>query len=165
MRLLIVGGSPLWQRLERGTLDLDAFAFAGVASPDHFVNEAPVGCEVGEVARTAQQKLIGKHLLEMPIRALDRAVFVSNAWIVARRHHAVMSAQFLVAPRQVFLHVAIDVAERRRQAVAAVLLRHPAQRPQRLLKAFGEGYEALAAKHYMGVRKAREGKPEVIDAV
>src|SRR5258707_5007326 len=55
---------------------------------------------------------------------------------LAARRHAVMGAQFLVAPRQVVLGVAIEVTERRRQAVAAVLFRHPAQRPQRVLQAF-----------------------------
>src|SRR5229473_1963668 len=82
---------------------------------------------------------------------------------LAARRHAVMGAQFLVAPRQVVLGVAIEVTERRRQAVAAVLFRHPAQRPQRVLQAFGERHEALAAEHHMGMRKAREGKPEVIE--
>ena len=164
-RLFAVGGSPLGQRLECGALDLDALAVAGIAPPDHFVDEAPIGGEVGEVARAAQQKLVAKHLLEVPVRALDCAVLVSDAWIVARRRHAVMGAQFLVASRQVILGVAIKVAERRRQAVAAVLLRHPAQRPQRVLQAFGERHEALAAEHYMGICKAREGEPEVIEPV
>src|SRR5260370_146214 len=82
---------------------------------------------------------------------------------LAARRHAVMGAQFLVAPRQVVLGVAIEVTERRRQAVAAVLFRHTAQRPQRVLQAFGERHEALAAEHHMGMRKAREGKPEVIE--
>jgi len=112
-RLLVVGGSPPGQRLERGTFDLDVLAVASIASPDHFIDEAPVGGEVGEVTRTTPQKLVGKHLLEMPMRALDCAVLVSDTRIVARRSHAVMSAQFFVAQHQVFLHVAIAVAERR----------------------------------------------------
>ncbi len=59
-RLLIVGGSPSGQRLERGALDLDALAVAGVAAPDHLVDEALVGGKVGKVARAAQQKLVAK---------------------------------------------------------------------------------------------------------
>src|SRR5260370_25365537 len=82
---------------------------------------------------------------------------------LAARRHAVMGAQFLVAPRQVVLGVAIEVTERRRQAVAAVLFRHPAQRPQRVLQAFRERHEALAADHDMGMREARERQPEVIE--
>jgi hypothetical protein len=51
-RLIVVGGSPLRQQLECGALDLDALA--GIAAPDHFVDEAPIGGEVREVARAAQ---------------------------------------------------------------------------------------------------------------
>ena len=57
-RLLIVGGSAIGERFERGALDLDAFAIPGIAPPDNFVDEAPVGGEVGEGARAAQQKLV-----------------------------------------------------------------------------------------------------------
>ena len=76
-----------------------------------------------------------------------------------------MGAQLLVAPGQVLLRLAIEVAERRRQAVAAMLFRHAAQRPQRVLQAFGERHEALAAEHHMGMLEAREGEPEVIEPV
>src|SRR5437763_2017967 len=68
--------------------------------------------------------------------ALDRAVLVGDTAIVARRRHAVMGAQLLIAPGEVLLGLTIEVAERCRQTVAAVLLRHPAQRPQRVLQAF-----------------------------
>src|SRR5260370_16632647 len=96
-RLLVVGGSTLGQRLERGALDLDALAVASIAPPDHFVDEAPVGGEVGEVARAAQQKLVAKHLLEVPVRALDCALLLSDTPIVPRRRHAALRAQFFVA--------------------------------------------------------------------
>jgi hypothetical protein len=56
-----------------------------------------------------------------------------------------MGAQLLIAPGEVFLCIPVEVAERRRQAVAAVLFRHAAQRPQRVLQPFGERHEALAA--------------------
>ena len=42
--------------------------------------------------------------------------------VVAGRRHAVVGAQGFVAARQIGLGVAIEVAERRRQAVAAMLL-------------------------------------------
>ena len=74
-----------------------------------------------------------------------------------------MDAQLLVAPRQVLLGLTIEIAERRRQAVAAVLFRHAAQRPQRVLQAFRERHEALAAEHDMGMLEARERQPEVIE--
>src|SRR5437764_736977 len=95
--------------------------------------------------------------------ALDRAVLVGDTAIVARRRHAVMGAQLLIAPGEVLLGLTIEVAERCRQTVAAVLLRHPAQRPQRVLQAFRQRHEALAAEHDMGMLEARERQPEVIE--
>src|SRR5579864_8348962 len=78
-RLLVVGGSPPGQRLECGALDLDALAVAGVAAPDHFVDEAPIADEIGELARATQQKLVAKHLFEVPVRTLDCAVLMRDA--------------------------------------------------------------------------------------
>ena len=95
--------------------------------------------------------------------ALDRAVLVRDAGIVARRRHAVMGTQLLVAPGEVLLGVTIEVAERRRQAVAAMLFRHAAERPQRILQAFGERHKTLAAEHHMGMLEARERQPEVVE--
>src|SRR5262245_28762452 len=76
-----------------------------------------------------------------------------------------MGAKLLVSPRPIRLYYAIEVAERRRQAVAAVLFRHTTQRPQRVLQAFGERHEALATQHNMGMLEARERQPEVIEPV
>ena len=69
----------------------------------------------------------------------------------------------LVALRQVLLGFAIQVAECRRQAVATVLQRHTAERPQRILQALGQHHEALAAEHNMGMLKTRECQSEVIE--
>ena len=49
----------------------------------------------------------------------------------------------------------IEIAERSRQAVAAVLFRRAAQRPQRVLQAFRERHKTLAAEHHMGMFEAR----------
>jgi hypothetical protein len=163
--LLIVAGSSGGEWLEDCSLDLDAFAVPGVAPPDHLVNEAAVGSEIREVARAAQQELVAKHILEVPMGAFDRAVLVRHAAIVARRRHGVMGAQLLVASCEVLLGLTSEVVERRRQAVAAVLLRHPAQRPQRVLQPFGQRHEALAAEHHMGMLEARECQPEVVEPV
>src|SRR6185369_10687790 len=101
--LLIVAGSSGGEWLEDCSLDLDAFAVPGVAPPDHLVNEAAVGSEIREVARAAQQELVAKHILEVPMGAFDRAVLVRHAAIVARRRHGVMGAQLLVASCEVLL--------------------------------------------------------------
>jgi hypothetical protein len=50
-----------------------------------------------------------------------------------------------------------------RQAVTAVLFRHAASRPQRVLQAFRQGHEALAAQQDMGMLEAREWRAEVVE--
>jgi hypothetical protein len=75
-----------------------------------------------------------------------------------------LGTQFLVTPSEIILGNSIEVAERRRQAVAAMLFRHPAQRPQRVLQALGQRHKTLAAEHHMGMLEARERQPEVIKA-
>src|SRR6516164_11466256 len=85
--------------------------------------------------------------------------------IVARRGHAVVGTQFPVTSGEIVLGNPIEVAERRRQAVAAMLFRHTAQRPQRILQALRERYEAFAAEHHMSMLEAGEGQPEVIEPV
>ena len=58
----------------------------------------------------------------MAVRAFDRAVLVRHAAIVAGRLHPVMGAQRLVAPGQILARIpGVEIAERRRQAVAAML--------------------------------------------
>src|SRR6266852_4749293 len=99
------------------------------------------------------------------MRTLDRTVLVRDTRIVARRRHAVMGAQLLVAPGQVLLGIPMEVAERRRQAVAAMLAWHTAQRPQRALKAFRERHKTFAAEYHMGMLKTGERQPEVIKSV
>ena len=153
-RVLVVGRSPLGQRLERGALDLDALAVASVAAPHDLVDQASVGGKLGELSRAPQQQLVLDRLLQMAVGALDRAVFMREAGIVARRRHAVMSAQLLVAPRKVVLRSAIEIAERGRQAVATVLFRYAPECPQGVLQALGERHEALTAEHHMGMLEA-----------
>jgi hypothetical protein len=57
-----------------------------------------------------------------------------------------MRHQRLIAPGEVVLRVAPQIAERRRQAVGTVLFGNAAQRPQGVLQAFGERRIALAAQ-------------------
>src|SRR5437588_8501762 len=99
--------SSLGQRLKGCALDLNALAVAGVAPSDHLVNEAAVSGEIREVAGAAEQKLVAKHVLEVPMGALNHAVLVGETTIVARRRHAVMPTQLLVTPGEVLLGNAI----------------------------------------------------------
>src|SRR5262245_25965487 len=64
-RLLVIGRSPLRQRLERRSFDLDTFAIACVAPSHHLINEAPVSGKVLELMRAAQQELVMQRMLEV----------------------------------------------------------------------------------------------------
>jgi hypothetical protein len=48
----------------------------------------------------------------------------------------------------------IEITECCRQAVTAMVFRHPAQRPQRVLQAFRQGHETFAAQHDMSMGEA-----------
>jgi hypothetical protein len=127
--LLVIGALAHGQRLERDAFEIDAFAVAGVVAADDLVDTASPAGQIVEVARAAQPQRVGERLLQMPMRTpaetegfrRDRAVLVRQPCVVAGRRHAVVSAQDLVAARQIGLGVALKVAERRRQAVAAML--------------------------------------------
>ena len=111
----------------------------------------------------AQQERLLDRLLQVPVRGLDAAVLVAQAPVVARAGHAVVVEECRVAHREVFF--LSQVLERRREAVAAVLLRHPAGLPQGVLQPLGQGLEALAALDHFGMLPAREGEHEVVQDV
>ena len=90
---------------------------------------------------------------------------MGDAAIVAARCHAVMRAERVVAPGQVGAGVGVEVAERRRQAVAAMFARCPAERPQGALQAFGQRHIALAAEDDMGMFEAAARQAEVVQPV
>ena len=101
----------------------------------------------------------------MTVRRLDRAVLVRDTTVVATGGHAVVAAQRLVTGGPVLLDLRCEVAERRRQAVGAVLGRHAAERPERVLQAGGERDEALALEHDMTMFEAAEDEPEMVEPV
>src|SRR5580704_8526843 len=94
----------------------------------------------------------------MAVRAFDRTVLVRYASIVAGRLHAVMSAQRFVATRLILPGVVIEIAEGGGQAVASMLQRGAAERPQRILQPLSQCHKALTAEHDMSVLPAREGQ-------
>src|SRR3954469_12885535 len=99
------------------------------------------------------------------MRPLDAAVLMRQAGVVAARLHAVVEGERLIEPGQVLPGLAVEIAEGRREAVAAVLLRHAAERPERVLQPLGERDIALPAQHHMGMLEARVGQPEVVEPV
>ncbi|GAB5097928.1 hypothetical protein YK56LOC_36440 [Caballeronia sp. HLA56] len=62
----------------------------------------------------AQKQRITHRALEVAMRALDRAVLVGNATVVACGLHAVVGAQSIVTRGQILARVSIEIAERRR---------------------------------------------------
>ena len=85
--------------------------------------------------------------------------------IVARRRHAIMPAQRVVAAGQVRPGVGVEVAEGSRQAVAAMLGRRATYRPERVLQPLGERDMAFAAQYHMRVLEARPDEPEMVEPV
>ena len=118
---VVVCGAPGGQGLQEGALDLDQLAAACVGAADDLVDEAAVVGQVVEVAGAAQQQGLGEGCLKVAVGCLDRAVLMGDAAVVAGRLHGVVGAQRLVAPGLVVGDRGFEVAERGRQAVAAML--------------------------------------------
>ena len=96
------------------------------------------------------------------MRAFDRAVLVGDAGIVARRRHAVVAHEAVVALGQVFLGVGPDCGTPP-TGCRCDAPRRAAERPERVLQTLGQGHEAFAAEHDMGMFEAGERQPEVIE--
>ncbi len=99
----------------------------------------------------------------MAVGAFNSAILMGDTAIVARRLHRIMFAQRVISPRQIRPRVCIEIAECCREAVTAMQTWGAAQRPQRILQAFGQGDIALAAEDDMGVLEARPDQPEMIE--
>ena len=159
--LLVVGGLADRQLVQRHPLLVDALGVAEVAAADDVVDETPPCRKVVEVSRGAQQQSIGERSLEMAVGALDRAILVADAGIVAGRRHAVMGAECFVALRQILLGIGVEITEGRRETVAATLLGNAAHRPQGVLEPFRQRDKTFAAEHDVGVFEAGKGQSEV----
>lgn len=146
-----------------GAFGLDAGAVASIMPPDDLVDEGAIGHEVVEVPGYAHQKGVANGALEMAVRAFDRAVLMRDALVVACGRHAVVGAELLVALREIGLGVGVEIAEGRRETVAAVIGRRSAQRPERILHPLGQGDEAFAAENDMAMLEAGLCQAEVIE--
>ena len=93
---------------------------------------------------------------------VDRTVLVRHADVVARRCHIVMRTQLLTTMRQILRRPPLEIAERRREAVAAMLRRRSAESPQRILQAFSQGDEAFPAEHDPNMFPTGERQAEVV---
>jgi hypothetical protein len=162
-RRFVIGRTASRQRLQRRTLEIQPLGNARIAPTDNLVDEAAISVQRVEIARAAQQQRIRDRLLQVAVRALDRAVLVRQAGIVAGRLHAVMGARRLVPLGRIPSGVAVEIAEGGRQAIAAMLQRRTSERPQRILQTLSQDHETLAARHDMAVLPTGEGQPKMIE--
>src|SRR3954447_19056936 len=128
-----------------------AFETIGTASKSNVMSVLPAGRRASMVTAATQEQRVLQTLLEMAVRTLDRAILVRDTQIVARRGHAVVAHQFRITQRLILRSLTRQVAERRRETVAAMLVRRPAEPPQRVLQSLRQFHIALATKHHMGV--------------
>ena len=97
--------------------------------------------------------------------ALDGAVLMRDATVVTGRHHAVMRGQRREAPGQVLGIRHGQIAEGRREAVAAMFQGNSAQQAQGVLQTAGQGRVTLAAQDDLGMFEAGKGKREMVEPV
>ena len=95
----------------------------------------------------------------MTMRGFDRSVLVAYAGVVTGRLDAIVIAKCLVSGGGIVVRRKIAVG--RRQTVSAVGGGCAAELPERLLHAFGQRREALAAFDHLDMLPARKGQPEM----
>ena len=103
--------------------------------------------------------------LEMAMRTFDCAVLMGDAGVITTWLHAIMSTERFVSSGHILAGLMIEIAECSGEAVAAMLARGTTESPKRVLKAFGERHEALAAKDHMAMFKTGIGKAEMVKPV
>jgi len=136
---------------------------APIARGHDLIDKAAIRRQISKVAASPQQQGIPHHSLDVAVRALDRAVLVGNACIVAGRLHPVMSAQRIISRGQISAGIGIKITERSREAVRPVTPRSTACGPQGVLQPLSQGNKALAAQDHMAVLEPAIGQPEVIE--
>ncbi|KGX65993.1 hypothetical protein Y026_5823 [Burkholderia pseudomallei TSV28] len=136
---------------------------AAVTSHDDITNKRFIGFTILKVAMATQHQRLIDRLLQMAVRGLHAAVLVGHADVVACAGHAVMQQQRVIASREVLF--GLQILERCRQAVRAMLVRAAAGLPQRVLQTGGQCLEALAAFDDIGVFPVREREHKVIEPV
>ena len=153
------------QRAQQLALGIDLWPAPGVGPRKLLGEEAAVGRRALEVPRSSQSQGRFQRFLQMPVRALDGSVLMGGAAVVPRRFHSVLRAQSPIARGQILLRIRLEIAERRRQAVRAVLCRDPTEFPQRMLQSLRQRLETLPAKNRLYIGEARPRHPEVIQQV
>ncbi len=133
--------------------------------PNNVGHERAVGIEIVEDTRSTQQQGLRDALLHVAVTALDGAVLVRDAAVVAGWHHAEVGHEGLETPGEVIRVRLGEVAEGRRKAIAAVFPRHAAEQAQGILQAAGQGWVAFAAEDDLGMFKAGTRECKVVEAM
>jgi hypothetical protein len=120
---------PVAAGAQRGALQLHHLAATRVAPGDQVGDPDAIGIEALEIDAATKQQSLGHTALEMSVLTFNGAVLMRHPGVIAGWCHLVVCAQRLVATRLVDLGIVIEIAERGRQTVGAVLNRHAAERP------------------------------------
>ena len=135
---LVVGRAHHRQRPQVQALDGELLLHARplVQPSADLGHQLPVLGLSGELAAAALDQLLLQPPFPVAMRALDGAVLMGNATIVAGGGEAHMGAELAVAAGEVLGVAAIMVAVAGAEAVGPVLTRHPAAGAQRVLQRF-----------------------------
>ena len=99
-------------------------------------DQLPVFGLGGEITAAALDQLLLQSVFPVPVGALDRAVLMGDAAVVAGGDHAQVGAELAIAAGEVLGVAAVAVAEAGTQAVGAVLRRHPTAKGESVLQRF-----------------------------
>ena len=114
-----------------------------------------------EIPAAALDQLLLQPVLPVAVRALDGAVLMGDATVVAGGDHAQMGAELAVAAGEISRVAAVAVAIAGAEAVGAVLSRHSAAQHQSVLQRLGQGDKTLAAMDHLHMAPARIGQTKV----
>src|SRR3546814_20410688 len=87
---------------------------------DNLVDEAAIFRKVVEVGRSAHQQRLAHRRLQMPVRALDRALFMRNTAVLSGRLPPVMATQRVISMRQILARRCLQIPEPRRPHVVTL---------------------------------------------
>jgi hypothetical protein len=152
----------LGQRFERRHLLGEAVGPARVPRPHDLLQERDVLVPVRKVAAAAEEQRLVDRGLEVPVRRFRVAVLVRLPRIGPLARHAVMGQQVAVPGLE--LPRRRQIVHRRTQGIAAVLPRHPAQVPERILQPVRQRLERLRSTHRHRL-PIRVRQHEVVDQV
>ena len=132
-----------------------------IPSRAHVVQESHVGFLAGKVVAATQEQGLLHRPLEAMVALLDVAVLVTLAGVDRLRPDFIVSHQGAIALREL---LGAGGLHRQAHAVGAMLRRHAAQSPDRVLEARTEALEALGEAE-RDVLPVRVRQHEVVDQV